>query len=109
MSTIFRPALRKAGSHSVICCSTILSTLIRPADPAPTRRAGESNWLTTSASRSARARAAVAAWRVGGRDHLIEPHGHRRQRRAERVRGVDGELAVGREQLGHPTGGAVEA
>ena len=34
MSTIFRPARRKAGSHSVICCSTILSTLIRAAEDA---------------------------------------------------------------------------
>jgi hypothetical protein len=64
MSTIFRPARRKAGSHSVICCSTILSMLISAADPAPTRRAGLSSWLTTSARRSAWASAAVPSSRT---------------------------------------------
>ena len=63
MSTILRPARRKAGSHSVICCSTIWSTLMRPADPAA-RRAGLSSWVTTSASRSAWARAAVPSSRT---------------------------------------------
>jgi hypothetical protein len=46
---------------------------------------------------------------IGRRDHLLEPHGQRRQRRAELVRGVDRELAIGRQQLGNPAGGAVEA
>ena len=90
------------------------STLASVGDAGTDRRARPSSWpdhLGEPLGLGQRGRALLAhhVGVVRRRDHLLQPHRQRGQRRPELVRRVDGEVALGGQQVVDPLGRAIQA